>query len=132
MVGGERLGVGDVEDGADVMSLKRLEKSLGLDDGPAGGIDQKSAALHESQFFITEESLGFGGEGDDGDDDIGVRQETAHLGDGEDLRGGLCAAGYPDDVDSEGLETSFDGSADGAVADDENGLLREIFTQNAV
>ena len=132
MAGGERLGVGDVDGGLDVMLLKGGDEGVGVNNGAAGGVDEQGAALHEGELGGADEAAGGVGERDDQDDDVGLREQGVEVRDGADRGLGAGAAGDAEDVDAERGEAGFDGGADGAVADDEDGLAGEVFAEDGV
>lgn len=73
--GRERLGVGDVDGGADVVGVEGADEVVGVDDGAARGVDEEGASFHESHFACADERACLGGEGDDEDDDVGGGEE---------------------------------------------------------
>jgi len=141
VTGREGLGVGDVEGGADAVLLEGFDKGGGRDDGTTSGVDEEGSAAHEGELGSGDEVAGLSGEGDDDDDDVGLGKELVEAGDRADISGeiaggdgglGAGAAGYAEDGGVEGFEAGLDGGADGAVADDEDGLAGEVFAEDAV
>ena len=123
----EGFGVHYVDGGADFFCLQGGEECVGVDDGASACVDQQGAALHFGEAVGVHEVEGFGGERGDEDDDVGSGKQVVEFADG--LDSFARAAGDAEEVCSEGGEAGFDGFADGAVADDEDGHVGDFVEQ---
>ena len=83
--GWEGLGVGDVEGGADAVLVEGVDEGIALHDGAAGGVNEEGSAAHKGELGRADEALGFGGEGDGEDNNVGLREEGVEVGDGVDF-----------------------------------------------
>ena len=124
----QRLGIGDVDGGADASLLQRGQQRVRIHDRASRRVHQQRTLFHESQFPFADHVRRLPGERNDENDDVCRGQEVRQLFHAEDAV--ACRAGDADKLDPEGLEALFDRAADGAVADDEDTLAVEFFAED--
>ena len=109
VVGGERLGVGDVERGAaDVSAFERASQCLLVDDLATGGVDQDRGRLHRVQLGLADQAFGVASQRHVEADEVGLSQRAVEVVVAADL----------DDAHVEPARALGDGCADAAGADD--------------
>ena len=75
----QRLRVGDVQSCPDTILLQGLYERVSDNDRSTRRIHQQGARLHQADFCRSEHSTRLGRQRNDGDDDVGIRQQTAQI-----------------------------------------------------
>ncbi len=128
MVGGQRLGIGDVERGADATRVKRFNEGVGVDDGSARGVDQKRALRQQSQLRRGDELMRGGRMREDEDENFRGGQKRVEFRDSVNRnRRGAGGAGDAGEFHAKGKDEMLDGLANGAVADKQDALAMQLF-----
>jgi hypothetical protein len=76
---GQRLGVGDVEHGAQPAGAGLGDERAGVDDGAAGGVDEHRAVAHGGQLRRADQSVGGLAECSEHDDGVGLSEQAVEL-----------------------------------------------------
>ena len=124
MVGGQRLGVDDVEHGADAPRLQRGDERRGVGRGAAPGVDVERALAHGRELAGADGAAGGLGERQQVDDDVGLGQQRRQLVGAVDPV--ARATGDADHLAVEGDEHRRERPADRAEAEDEHAQVRRV------
>ena len=75
------LGFGDVESGGAYLTiLEGMIEGGGVDDGAAGGVDEDGVGLHEVEFVVADEMVGFRSEVDVDANEVGLSEDGVYGG----------------------------------------------------
>ena len=122
----QRLGIGDVESGADAPGMKRINQCIRVHNRPARGIHQQSALPHKGKLARADEPARLRCGRKDQNHDFSLWKQAIQFAYGMDLGIGASAAGHAHHTHMKRLDHALDFLADAAVAHQENRLAGQF------
>ena len=123
MLRGQRFGVRHIERGANLAFIQRVHQRVCLDNCATGGIDHESALPHPFELSRADQAPRFIRQGQDENDDIGLRQQAVQLAHRMHPRSSARAASHADQLHMKRRQHPLNLLPDGSVSNQQHGLF---------